>query len=242
MKNIVDNSSYNERLFGKGLRGRFHLVRFKWLRQNLLQLKCEYHSVLELGCFDGKTIDFLPHLPARYIGFDANWENGLDIAKQKWHKFPQFLFIKCQTPEEMQLNEQFDIAIAMETFEHLPSEIVDGYLNEIAAHTQQYFFATMPNEKGIIFLAKWLVKRIFSKDYQSYTFKELLYATLGKMNKVSRREHKGFDYLSMSKQIGKYFDNLHMVGLPFDFLPLCLCLEIGIIAVKKPNTITNIPR
>jgi len=37
-----------------------------------------------LGCFDAKTLDFLPNQINLYQGFDANWENGLDHAKEKY--------------------------------------------------------------------------------------------------------------------------------------------------------------
>lgn len=77
-------SSYNERLFGGGIGSRLHYARFHWLHQSLDRLNCRPSSVLELGCFDAKTIHFLPVLPERYVGLDANWEGGLDLAKTTW--------------------------------------------------------------------------------------------------------------------------------------------------------------
>ncbi|HEY7986877.1 MAG TPA: hypothetical protein VIE17_08145 [Methylophilaceae bacterium] len=91
-------------------------------------------------------------------------------------------------------NDVFNIAVTMETLEHVPPQMVDAYLRKIAEHLEGYFFVTVPNEKGIVFLAKWLAKKILSKDAESYSISELANATLGRMDLVARREHKGFDH------------------------------------------------
>lgn len=75
---------YNERLFSNGIRGKLHISRFEWVKERLSKLNCQCERVVELGCFDAKTIDFLPTKPDLYVGFDAEWENGLSLAKKKW--------------------------------------------------------------------------------------------------------------------------------------------------------------
>src|SRR5712692_4127618 len=199
MKSQKDGYGYNERLFSGGIRSRLHFARFQWLSFEVTRRNCLTDSVLELGCFDGKLIDFLPRKPSRYIGFDANWEGGLDMAKARWADAPNFFFLQASSPDEMHLNSNdvFNIAVAMEIFEHVPPHMVDGYLRKIAQHLKGYFFVTVPNEKGITFLAKWLAKKILSKDAQHYTLSELANATLGRMHLVARQEHKGFDYESL---------------------------------------------
>ena len=114
-------AGYNERLFTKGIRGKLHSARFEWLARSILRLKCEYQTVLELGCYDGKVINYIPKRPTRYLGLDANWEGGLDIAKDKWGHQSNYMFRQCKTPEEMGIRgEQYDISICMETLEHIP--------------------------------------------------------------------------------------------------------------------------
>ena len=241
MKGLQDGYGYNERLFSGGLRGKLHFARFQWFLSQVTKRNCLTDSVLELGCFDGKLIDFLPSKPSRYVGFDANWEGGLDIAKVRWAGQPHFLFFQAASPDEMRLNSNdvFNIAVAMETLEHVPPQIVDGYLRKIAQHLEGYFFVTVPNEKGIVFLAKWLAKKILSKDAESYTLSELVNATRGRMDLVARREHKGFDYESLVNNIDKYFDIIDILGHPFGFLPRSLCIGIGIVA--KSRTYTSSP-
>jgi 2-polyprenyl-3-methyl-5-hydroxy-6-metoxy-1,4-benzoquinol methylase len=235
MKSLTNGYGYNERLFSGGLRGKLHFARFQWFLSEVTKRNCATDSVLELGCFDGKLIDFLPSKPSRYVGFDANWEGGLDIAKVKWAAHPNFLFFQAASPDEMRLkkNDVFNIAVAMETLEHVPPESVDGYLRKIAQHLEGYFFVTVPNEKGIVFLIKWLAKKILSKDAEPYTLSELSNATIGRLKLVQRREHKGFDYESLIRDIERYFDVIEILGLPLGYLPYSLCITIGIVARSK---------
>jgi len=238
MKSLKDDYGYNQRLFSGGLRGRLHLARFHWLAGELARRGLPAATVLELGCFDGKLIDFFPIKPARYVGFDANWEGGLDLAREKWAQTPAYTFFKSTTPEEMALDDDdvFDIGVVMETLEHIPPQLVDGYLEKMARHLDGYFFATVPNEKGIVFLSKWLVKKLLSRDAAPYSFAELINATLGRMTHVSRREHKGFDYDALIVEIKKHFDVIEVAGIPAGFLPPFFSFGVGILAKSRRRT------
>lgn len=226
--------SYNERLFSSGIRKRLHEARFHWLFNSLKMLNCQYSSVLELGCFDAKTIAYLPVRPSRYLGLDANWENGLDIARKRWKTNRDFEFRECHTPQDMALHhEKFDIAICMDTLEHVPPNLVEPYLAELSQATRHYLFISAPNEKGMVFLFKYVLKKMFIGDAQKYRIYELVNATLGKMDKVERKEHKGFDYELLLKSIAKYSHIYDVSGYPFKFLPVSLNFGIGIIGRQK---------
>lgn len=243
MKSREDGYGYNERLFSGGLRSRLHLARFRWLSTEVARRNIPTDSVLELGCFDGKLIDFLPTKPSRYVGFDANREGGLDLAKERWSDAPTYAFFQASTPDEMRLNESdtFDVAVAMETLEHVPPQMVDGYLGKIAKHVDGYLLITAPNERGIVFLAKWLAKKLLSKDAHHYSLSELTNATFGRMTLVARRHHKGFDYKSLVKEVEKHFDVIDVSGHPLRFLPCSLSYGIGIVAKPKPATTRKRP-
>jgi 2-polyprenyl-3-methyl-5-hydroxy-6-metoxy-1,4-benzoquinol methylase len=230
-------NEYNNLLFSGRFRSRLHYARFLWFKAEIAKRNCLINSILELGCFDGKLLTFLPNKPSRYVGYDANWGGGLDLAIVEWAGEPNFFFHQATSPEEMRLdkNDTFNIAVAMETLEHVPPQMVDEYLSKVAQHLDGYFFVSVPNEKGIFFLAKWIIKKIFTKDAQHYSFTELTNATLGRMEKVTRLEHKGFDYDSLIKQIARYFDVIEVTGLPLGFLPRSLCFTIGIVAKSKVN-------
>lgn len=235
MKSLA-TATYNERLFeGGGFRGFLHGGRFRWFVSRLNRLGMQPDSICELGCYDGKLIKYLPQPPRRYVGFDANWENGLDLAAKMWRGHAGYTFHDCRTPEEMVLdaNERFDVSVVMETFEHVPPDMVGGYLEVLARHTTGYLFITVPNEKGPLFLAKWLAKRLLSHDTECYTFAELCNATLGRMDWVARHDHKGFDYQQLVRQVARHFDIVEVSGNPIGFLPTWLSFGVGIIARPK---------
>lgn len=223
---------YNDRLLSNGLRGRLNYSRFHWLSQSLKKLKCDPKSVLELGCYDAKSIHFLPVKPERYVGLDASWEKGLDLAKAKWKDEKNYEFLYCCVPDDITLAEVFEICICMETLEHVPPDLIEPYLDKLARRTDKYILVTVPNEKGPVFAAKYLIKRLFG-DYEKYTFGEFLNATLGRMHKVRRREHKGFDYATIINSLSKYFDIVEVSPLPFRWLPRELGYFVAIIGMKR---------
>ena len=235
MKSISEGFGYNERLFSGGIRAFFHLARFRWFQNELKSRRISPQKVLELGCFDGKLLRFLPHPPQRYVGFDANWEGGLNLAQRTFAAQPQFEFHEATSPADLRLapEDRFDVIVAMETLEHLPPEDLDAYLAALAAHACGWVFATVPNEKGPLFLAKWLAKRLLTRDGEPYTGREVLYATLGQTHKVARDQHKGFDYDVLVGQMRRHFDIVTVAGHPLSWLPTFLCFSIGIVAVPK---------
>src|SRR5262252_7830146 len=136
---------YNERLFSGGWRSRIHLSRFHWLATQTRLLGKPPMRVLELGCYDGKTIDFLDTPPAKYLGLDANWEGGLDKACARWKSTTEFEFRFCKRPEDMPKDQvPFDIGICMETLEHVPPDLVDPYLFELSRVIRGHLFITVP--------------------------------------------------------------------------------------------------
>ena len=230
-------NTYNNRLFDKkGLRSWVHNSRFHWFRRTLECLKIKNTRVIEIGCFDGRLLAYLPESPARYEGFDAGWEGGLSEAQVKYAGSETLHFHKSDNPSDLSIFEPgtFDIGVAMETIEHIPPHLVDGYLEQLARVVDGYLLITVPNEKGIIFLLKWLAKKvILSGSMEKYTLSELIAATFGKLDKVERNEHKGFDYDVLVNQIGRHFDLKKIEGTFASWLPVRLAVTVAIIAKSK---------
>ena len=91
---------------------------------------------------------------------------------------------------------------------------------------------TVPNEKGLVFFFKYLSKKFFFGDSKNYTMREFINATLGRMDNIPRKEHKGFDYKIVIESISKYFEIQEITGYPFGFLPEFLNFGVGIIGRK----------
>lgn len=237
MKNFKskDTSTYNERLFGSGIRGKLHRGRYDWVNKAIQSHDITTNSVLELGCFDGKVIDFLPNRPERYLGLDANWEGGLDIALELWKDFPEYEFRHCNDPKIMGLaDELFDISICLETIEHVPPEMVDPYLEHLARSTSNLTFISVPNEIGPVFLIKHLIKFLVNEG-DSYTFSELLNQSIGRVHKVSRDQHKGFSWKVFEKMVTNHFDIVSIDGISPSILGPYLSFGVGF--VVKPKTL-----
>ena len=103
--------TYNKRLFeGNNLRKIFHFSRFYWIRKIINKYSIKHDNVLELGCYDGKFLDFIPKKPSYYIGYDANWENGLAFAKSRFKKNKNYEFNYAFSPEDIKsLNPKLSI-------------------------------------------------------------------------------------------------------------------------------------
>lgn len=230
-----ERSSYNDRLFKpKSIRKFLHLARFKWIKKKLIKYQIKYQKVIELGCYDGRALNYLPQKPKIYKGFDANWENGLDLAKKIFIENKNYYFHEAQNPHDINLAEDeiFELAISLETLEHIPEKLLCPYLEKISNNLNGYFLITVPNEKGPFFIIKRLIRP--KDDSYDYNFKDYINLLFGKTNSIERDNHKGFDYDHLIYDLKKYFDIIKVEGLPFgSFLPKFLCFGIGIIAKTK---------
>ncbi len=233
--NIKKNITYNDRLFKpRSIRKFLHLARFIWIKKQLKKYNINYQNIIELGCHDGKVIDYLPEKPDLYKGYDANWENGLEIARKKFKKNKNYLFFEAKTPEDIlyEKDEMYQLAISLETLEHIPSKLLCPYLEKISSNLNGYFFITVPNEKGPFFVLKRIARP--EPDSYDYSFKDYINLIFGRTNLVKRDDHKGFDYDHLIYDLNKYFDVIEVKGLPMgNFLPKFLCFGIGIVAKTK---------
>jgi len=230
---------YNERLFGSRFRRWLHEARFRWLQHKCRTMHVNTVSVLEIGCFDARSIRYLPTKPKRYYGFDANWEGGLDLARKTWEGEKQYHFFTAEKPEEVDISGgKVSLALSLETIEHIPPELVNGYLQCVAELLDGVFIVTVPNEKGLLFLVKYLAKKLVVGGASDYSVKEVFSATLGRMNRVERNEHKGFDWEQLLGQLKKYFDVKEVEGIQFPWLPLSFNAQIGVVMTSRssPNS------
>lgn len=235
----MSKKSYNERLFeGRGIRSYLHNSRFVWAGNKMSELNIKEFSMLEVGCFDGRLLTFCPTLPTFYLGLDADWEGGLTDARSKFVGEDSMLFVKTDNPLEISKydDDHFDITAALETMEHILPKDVPDYIFEISRATKTAFIVTVPNERGLVFLFKYLVKKITFQNNQRYKLKEVFFASLGMMSRVARDDHKGFDFYALIEQLKERFDVACVENVPFRRFPLAMAFTIGIVCLPKQNT------
>ena len=222
---------YNERLFTGGIRKWLHDARFTWLTVKCREFELEHRTVLELGCFDARSIAYLPTPPVSYYGFDANWEGGLDNARNIWGGNHRYVFQVATRPEDMHVTRKFDLCLCLETIEHVPAEQVSGYLHRLseALTGSGAMLMTVPNEKGLVFLAKYLAQKLFLGGSEHYSAAEVVHATLGRLHRIRRREHKGFDWQTLAEQLAQYFVLVQVQGIQFPRLPVWANAQVGFV-------------
>jgi len=233
---MTQTSSYNDRLFsGSGLRSFFHLSRFNWARKTVASFALNPIRLIEIGCFDGRLINYMPAPMEAYAGYDAGWEGGLEAGQARFAGQAGISFTKAVDPQpiEQHPSGSFNLGAALETIEHIPPELVDPYLEALARVVDGYLIVSVPNEKGLVFLGKFLAKRLIYGGTEPYRLREIVAAAFGRMDRVERSEHKGFDYAQLVRQIERYFDVVRVCGLPFGLLPPSLSFTVGIIAKSK---------
>jgi hypothetical protein len=226
--------AYNQRLFRKGLRKRWHLARFLWLSHRLQQdfgADLAGMSVVELGCFDAKTLDFLPIRPLRYTGYDAGWGGGLEHAQARFSGDPTVKLGRCSSPQDVE--GSFDLAIYLENLEHLPLAQLEAFVARLAEAAPR-LYASVPVEWGPVFLLKHLYKAVTRNRPDPYTMGETLAATLGMTGSVERIEgaHKGFDYRDLVEVVRRHYPHVRTFNLHLPGLPLFLSGGVGVVASR----------
>ena len=235
-RNIAD---YNSRLFNTGrIRRFYHMARFDFVADLIKRRKINVEQFLELGCFDGRLLQHIPQ-PDHYVGIDANVEGGLDLAKKNYIGDSSKVFIESLSPENLLTfeSDSFSAFASLETCEHIDPDQLDAYLDEVSRVLDGDLIITVPNEKGPVLLVKKLVKRIIGSRSDPYSLAELFYASIGRMERVARREHKGFDYNQLVDQIDHRFELISVTGLPFQWLPPVLNLTVAIHARSRMTSV-----
>ena len=228
-------SNYNQKLFSGGIRSYLHYMRFYWLQKHLTG-EANRYTMLELGCFDCRSLNYIPQ-PKQYVGIDAGWEGGLDDARATLRS-PWIELVMAQSVHDLGAYEgrRFDYSVALETLEHMNDPVLRGYVEFLARVTKKQLLITVPVEVGPVFLAKYLAKSIVPQlengETESYTLREVIAATRGRVEQVQRYEHKGFDYRKLIELLGQYFTITKVEGIPFEKFPH-LSFQVGIIAEPK---------
>ena len=226
---------------------RHHAQRFEWMSKQIASRQKQSISILELGCYDARSLRSVPVNVHRYMGLDAGWQSGwngetpygLEAGRIRFKDNENFEVRTSNSPRDIeQLTETFDVALVLETFEYLDPAALEPYIAALAGKVRDdgFLLTTMPNEKGIPLLVKALAAKLAGIRRSEYSAKQFINALMGRMDRVPRgiRGRKGFDYSQVAGILAKYFSLLTLEGVGLLKLPPHLSTNIGIIASKNP--------
>ena len=236
---MEQRADYNARLFaGSALRRSYHTSRFEWFRDNVSTAAMGPLRIVELGCFDARTIDYIAAPLERYVGLDANWEGGLTLGRERFKDRHEITFIETRSPSSLSAyaDGAFNVAVALETLEHLPPPVAREYVTQLARITDGMLIVSVPNELGPVFLLKYVLKRVLGfRDSYTYNIREVIAATCFNSRSIERDEHKGFSYFDLIEEISNHFDIFAVEGVDPRAFPPVLSLTVGILARTRPK-------
>ena len=222
-----------------------HARRFEWLKSKIACLGKSDISVLELGCNDARSVEYIPVPIRRYLGLDAGWRSGwengkaygLESAQARFRDRPHFELRRSERCEDLErVPGKFDVAIVLETFEYLDPSKLEAYVSVLSEKLIDggAILATMPNEKGMPLLVKALGSRLSGVPRSGYTPAQFWNALIGRLDRVPRatRGRRGFDYQKMSEIIWRYLPHGYLESVEPANAPLWLSLNVGLVARK----------
>ncbi|MBI1389587.1 MAG: methyltransferase domain-containing protein [bacterium] len=195
----------------------------------------QHDYVLDVGCSDGEFFYRLHDDYRLAVGLDHN-RDALETLTRRMNNGKTGVLTgdACRLPFP---DETFDAVCCLETLEHvydMPAAVAD--LTRILK-PDGVLIVTVPIERGLSILLKQGVSKVCFGGYRgSYTWAELMNATVGRLDRVERvslSSHKGFDYMTVVHEISARFHEVRRCGLPFKPLYTVLNTQVLIEARKK---------
>mgnify|MGYP001168269788 CR=1 FL=1 len=106
---------------------RFNPARIAFIKEKLtLHFKCDLNNekpfkglkILDIGCGGGLLCEPLSNLGAIMTGIDAS-KNNIEVAKLHSEKMNLRINYICSSPENLNLDNEFDVILNMEVIEHV---------------------------------------------------------------------------------------------------------------------------
>lgn len=123
---------------------------------------------------------------------------------------------------------QLDLAVALETFEHIGEARSFELLRRLHGHGVPRLFITVPSEVGPSIWVKNVGSAMMGYDrYREYTWIETLNAGLYRLDKLpahdyigpGMRGHKGFDWRWLAHSIRSFYSTVKIWSSPYNWLP-----------------------
>ncbi|MFO7660688.1 MAG: class I SAM-dependent methyltransferase [Candidatus Cloacimonadaceae bacterium] len=217
---------------------RYSFVR-EWLGQNYGKKPVR---ILEIGVGFGRLFAELnDHLNIYYTGIEFLDDFYVE-AQQRLGKYENCRLLKgsiLDSELQNQLDNSYDVVIALETFEHISAREVAPALDFLRNKIKcSFFLSSVPVELGCTILIKNLGSMLLQYGrYKEYSLKETMNAALLRTHRISPHSadksypgHKGFDWRFYRYLLHQDFEILSSMNLPFRWLPAIFSTNVLIIA------------
>ena len=158
-------------------------------------------SVLDVGCGNGRLIDFLKPYMKKYVGIDIS--SGMLREARK--KYPQYIFKEGEMSEigEMFPQGEFDTIFSIAAFHHLPTK----KLREKTLGS----FHTLLRTNGTLVLSVWNLfqKRYFFRYIESYLFFHPRWVRVPWKDKEGEVKAQRYYYSFTKRELKKLFEKSH---------------------------------
>ncbi|WP_270562937.1 class I SAM-dependent methyltransferase [Clostridium beijerinckii] len=177
--------------------GNFFLQRYKFAGRYIK----EQDSVLDIACGSGYGTKYVfDKITSNIIGADLS-KGAIQNNKEK---YPNIEFTVQDATKTTFTEKKFDVILSMETFEHIPLDLLDNYLCEMNRLLKEngIFICTTPqNDNGDIPLVPWHVKEYSLKEFKEILSKHFyLEKVYGSKNGIYTDDEKGNGMMAICRK------------------------------------------
>ena len=220
-----------------------HGFRFKKTLHYLKKLQKEIPDrpliFMDIGCGKGELYEVIKgEFPdIRYIGIEIQDKHAL-VGIERYQDNPNVTILNNDATKPGLLEaHQPDIVVALETLEHIPTNVVQRLIEAVAnIPSLRIFLASVPIEVGPSLWVKNIGSALMGYHrHKEYTWRETLLAGLCQLDKIPRHDcrHKGYDWRWTAQTLRINMTMIRRHTSPFDWIPIWLSPSIMFVA--KPD-------
>lgn len=196
-------NSYNKISDNFNITRKYNWNEFNDFKKYFLKIKNQKIKILDIGCGNGRLINFLNELNLNYeyFGIDNSVEQ-IKNAKKNFKDKKNINFLEADILNIPFNNNEFDFIFCIATFHHLPSiENKNNALRE----TKRVL-----KENGLIFMTNW---NLFQKKYLVNTLRYLKHSFIPWRNNKGKVVANRYYYAFTKKELENIFikNNLQIV-------------------------------
>ena len=193
-------------------------------------------QVVDIGCGVGKAYAELDrHCPIDYHGIELGRE-FVDLARGRYGDRANFSILCGSIADHLDALDTADLIIGLESFEHIPEDIVVRVVERIGRADFQRLYVTVPNEIGPAIAVKNIGSFMMGyQRYKEYAWRETLHATLYNLDKVGLHDtgHKGFDWRWLAQTLRHNCEIIETFTSPLQLVPRAVSPSIGFLCARR---------